>query len=328
MNIKQLFEKATNQWLIKVLCFVVALLLYFFFQLQQTEKKVIPVNLTVVSDGLMLPVSSYPKHIKVSVRSTPQNLVQVNEGSITAILNINHYTVPGVYDVPVSIDLVPEVLLLDPLEIQVEPDSVSLTLDEKTFAYVPVTPSLSGVLPRGYELGTVNVSPTSLKVSGAQSMVSQIRSLLTDEVSLDNHTVSFEKTVNIEKVTSLVSVTGSPIVRVSVEINPLKTTREFTDVPVYYSYVPKNIVIQTPAPTVSYKVSGPQLVVEALNIGDFTVQADCSRVTHPGEYELPLLYMLPSTVTVSDKSDVSITITAEAAAADEPADQTKVTKEP
>jgi len=309
MKAKQIFEKLVDQWPAKVICFVTALLLFFFYQISQMDTKSVPVKLSVVSDGLLIPVSSYPKHVRVTVRTAPENISKITEDGITAVLNISNYVKPGEYNVPVNIDLDPGLLLIDPLEVHVYPDKVLLTLDEKTFAYVPVKPSLAGTLPRGYESGTIIVTPTSLRISGPRSVVEQLKELQTDKVDLDQHSATFAQQVKVIKNNSLINIEDNAAVSVSVEVKAVRQEKEYTGIHIYFMSLPQNLKIAGTVPDVSFRVSGDQPSVESLNVDDYTVQADCSSILQPGEYEIPLVYLLPATLKLEEKSAESVRIT-------------------
>jgi YbbR domain-containing protein len=308
MKAKQIFEKLFAHWPAKILCFVMALLLYFFYQVSQMNTKAIPVKLTVSSDGLLMPVNSYPKHVRVTVRTSPEYIAKITEDGITAELNISNYVKPGEYKVPVNIDFSSDLLLIEPLEVHVTPDTIPLTLEEKVFTNVKVTPVFEGSLPPGYETGNISVFPKTVRISGPASIIGQIKELQTDKVDLSDYTASFSQQAKLVRNTSLINIEDKPSVSVSVEVKPVQQEMAYSDIPVYFTYLPHHLQVAGTVPVVSFKVSGIQSDLGSLNVDNYTVQADCSSVTQPGEYELPLSYLLPSTVTVVEKSAETVKV--------------------
>ena len=126
MKIQPLIDKFLNKWPTKVICVVIALLLYFFYNISQLNTKTFSAEVYIISNGQMMAVSSYQKHVKVTVRARPEDIATISSKDIMARLNLNPYTAPGKYDVPVTLDFSPEVLLIDPFEVRVSPDRKSV----------------------------------------------------------------------------------------------------------------------------------------------------------------------------------------------------------
>ena len=131
MNLNDLKYKITNNWPIKVICFMVAIVIYIFHQVSMLDRKVISIPLEIKSEGALLPVSDYPSHIKVAVRAEPSDIHLVTSGGIKAVLNLTNYAKAGSYVVPVEISLSNLLRTIDPLEVTVKPDKIFVSLEEK-----------------------------------------------------------------------------------------------------------------------------------------------------------------------------------------------------
>ena len=105
MNLNDLKYKITNNWPIKIICLMIAIVIYIFHQVSMLDRKVISIPLEIKSEGALLPVSDYPSHIKVAVRAEPSDIHLVTSGGIKAILNLTNYAKAGSYVVPVEISL-------------------------------------------------------------------------------------------------------------------------------------------------------------------------------------------------------------------------------
>ncbi|QTQ16368.1 CdaR family protein [Treponema parvum] len=309
MKIQPIIDKLFENWPVKVFCVVIALLLYFFFNVSRLDSKAFPIELGVVSDGQMMPVSSYQKHVRVVVRANAEDIASVTAKDISAVVNLEQYTKSGDYDIPVVLNLSKEILLIDPLEVRVIPDVIHMRIEDKILEYKDVQISFAEEIPHGYEIVSYSVNPSSLRVTGSRSAVEQTTKLFTDKIPLADRTESFSSQVSIATVNSLISVENNAKVVVSVTIQPIMTTAEYKDKAVSFVYLNPDLKIASGGDPVSFSVSGDLLHVEKLTENSFVVQADCSSIKSPGEYEISLNYILPENVTLLQNSAESVKIT-------------------
>ena len=71
MNIKQLLEKLAVNWGALAICFVLSLIIYFFYQMSTLDRKVFTVPLSVVENGEMTAAANvnHIRAVRVSVRA-------------------------------------------------------------------------------------------------------------------------------------------------------------------------------------------------------------------------------------------------------------------
>lgn len=307
--IEKVYNKVLDRWPVKIVCVVIALLLYFFYNISQLETRTFSVEVSVVSNGQMMPVSSFQRHVRVKVRSNPQALNTITANDITAVVNINPYTSSGEYNIPITLDFEPEVLLIDPFEVRVTPDTIPIRLEDKTFEYRDIKVSFADQVPHGYEVSSYSVSPTSLRVTGSRSAVEQTTELLTNRLPLANHTKSFTAPVSVTSVNSLISVENDGEVYVTVEIQPINQVIEYPNIPITFLYLPQNFDNTPNISSVSFKGSGDLLRMETISSNAYVVQADCSEITEEGEYDIPLKYIAPSGVVIAERSAENVKLT-------------------
>ena len=88
MNRKKLTDRIFEDWGQKVVCIVLAVIIYVFSQVATLERKVFVLPLKVEADGLMMANSDIPKFVKVSVRTRAENMPSINSGNIFAYINL------------------------------------------------------------------------------------------------------------------------------------------------------------------------------------------------------------------------------------------------
>lgn len=302
MNTKRLIERITADWQAMVICFLLALLVYIFHHVAMLDRKSLMVPLSVVSEGAVVPVSECPAYVRVTVRATTEDIAAVTPGEIRAAVNLNVYAHGGTYTVPVSLSLSPALLLMEPLEVSVRPESVRLKLEEKAVAYVPVETALSGEVEHGYTVKSVTSSPSSVRIEGPESMVAYTKRIYTQKVNVKGAKTTFSVETGIDRLNKLLEVEPDSALKVTVEVAPEVTEAKFENiVPVPVS-LDARFVMTEELPAVSFSLSGPVTALEGYSLPDGAVRLDCGAVRAAGSYELPLLFSVPKGVTVKEKS--------------------------
>ncbi|MCR4627731.1 MAG: hypothetical protein K5640_08810 [Treponema sp.] len=312
----KVIDKIIVNWPAKVICVLIALLLYFFYNLSRLDSKTISVPLDIKSDGQFMAVSSFQKHVRVNLRASPESLAQISTRDIEAVLDINNYTHSGVFDVPVSLSFSPDFYLIDPIEVHVTPDRIKLQIEDKTFSYKNIQVSFADSLPDGYEMVSYTVNPSSLKVTGARSAVEQTTVLFTNRLPLSGHTRTFSAPVQISSLNSLISIENNAEVIVTVEIQPQRTHRDFTNIPVNFNSLNSNLKVSDDVfftRGISFTLLGEKITLDKLSDESVSVSADCQEIEHAGEYELKLQYSIPDKTKLYEPYPETVTVKIEAA---------------
>lgn len=312
----KLLNRIFVNWPAKVICVLIALLLYFFFNLSHLDQKIISVPLNIKSDGQFMVVSPFQKNVRVTLKANAESLASITSKDIEAVLDINGYTNSGVYDVPVSLSFSSDFYLIDPIEVHVNPDRLKLQIEDKTFAYKNIQVSFADSIPDGYEMTSYTVNPPYLKVTGARSAVDQTTVLFTNRLPLTGHTKTFSAPVQISSLNSLIEIENNAEVVVTVEIQPVKQNRDFMEVPLVFDDLQAKLKISEDLlnpKSVSFTVTGEKLVLQKLTFSDLSVHADCSAIEAAGEYEVQLKYFVPENVKLFDPHPETVVIKVEEA---------------
>jgi YbbR domain-containing protein len=308
MKGKQIIEKIQENWPAKIVCFVMALFLYVFYQVATLDRKSFSIPLTISARGGMLPASGYPSHVRITVRGRPEDLAAVKEDDLSAYLDLNTCVKEGPVTVPVLINLSQKVLLFDPFEIHVSPESVSLTVEQQISGYAPVTPLLSGEPAHGYITGKVIVEPDKVRITGPRSMVENCTRLQTSPVAVDGAQSIFYQKAAVENAGAFIQLSDIHEVSVMVDVLPASLNKTFTGMPVTFVHLSDNLEVDGTMPGVDLTLSGNMLDLEKYIPGPFVILADCSKVDGPGTYEIPLTAAVPDAFKVDDKTARSVTV--------------------
>ncbi len=81
---------------------------------------------------------------------------------------------------------------------EVQPSRVEVLLDRVVIKWIKVVPQFQGQPEKGYVLDRVRVSPPSVRVKGARSVLARLQALSTYPIDLSHRKESFEVRVPLE----------------------------------------------------------------------------------------------------------------------------------
>lgn len=308
MNIKQLIDKISDNWIAKLICFVIAVMVFVFHKISLLESKSFVVPLEVISDGLVSPVSSLPDNVKVNVKVNSENLASIGANGISAFIDLTHITEKGHYKIPVTLKVSDALMLMDPLEISVSPEYMELSVDRKIEKYIPLSPSLTGEPEFGFAIKNVELSPSSVKVIGPSEAVSKITHIDTGKIIVKGAAKGFSSQTNIDNIYSNVKVEDVPEIKVTVDIQPLPSSKKIEQIKIIPKNLKENLEITNPLSFISVAVSGTMVMINSITEKSISVFADCSAIESEGEWSVPVDIKLPSGVQLVSQSVEKISV--------------------
>jgi diadenylate cyclase len=160
---------------------------------QQVTIRNVPLAAPIPPEGLTI-VGSVPNSVTVRAQTTADRLSELDTASARATVSLNGLDA-GVHRVPVN------VTLADPRAqvITVTPSDIDITLE--MIATRTLTPTVDVLdlqsLPPGFALGEVQLSPETVTVRGAQSLVEAIAEARV-ELNLSGRRTDFQQTLVVE----------------------------------------------------------------------------------------------------------------------------------
>ncbi len=307
MKIHEFYKVFRRNWPIKLICFVLAVFIYFFYRTATIDGKTLVVSLDVSSQGVTLPAQTLPSHVKVSLKGRPEDLARITEKNISALVNLDHYTEAGSYRVPVEILLAPEIMGIEPLEVTVDKSFLEIAIAQKDRRQIPVEAEIQGTPASGYEIADISIVPSTIGVSGAKSILDAMVEVSTDAISVDEKRTSFSQKVPIYHESDLVSYNDESVT-VTVTIQPITASRRFVDQTVYLYGVNPLLEASCEPERITFTVTGNQNQLEAFVPELHTVRINCSALTlsdltKADTYQLPVEVVLPNGIRLVSQSD-------------------------
>lgn len=169
-----------------------------------------PIDFRNIPENLELKKASAEK-VKVQITGKRRLINALKPEQVRAFLDLQE-TNQGVrrmslnrenIEVPLGLELV-----------RASPSTIRLELEQRVEKEVAVKPEIAGILPAGYQIAKISVSPEAVKISGPKSTLRAIKTLNTEQVDLGKmETLEGKKVVEVPLVISPASlrlVPGQP----------------------------------------------------------------------------------------------------------------------
>lgn len=194
---------------------------------------------------------------------------------------------------------------------EVEPRTIGVTVERVIEKDLPVMPNLEGQLPPGYEIISWQITPETVRVSGAESQMRDVTQLSTETVSLTGKTAPFSGRVAIY--TGALSLTiideGRTDVMLSVNVGEVRKERVLGRVPVAVSGAPAR---HEPVPRfVKITLFGATSAVDAMTAADVNVAVEYDQPAAKSGLFTPKVTVAPgysALVTVRSVEPASVRI--------------------
>ncbi len=177
------------------------------------------VSYTLPDDKVL--VSDRLDEVRVSIKGPWRRLRKFDERELDRI-NLDLRRAPS-GDLPITPDMIhlPSGLTVE----SISPRTVHVAFDRRVEKLVEVSPQIAGRPQHGYVISEVKAVPATMKVRGAESALSALSSIRTQEVSVDNRAESF--IIDTDAVPpDGVEIVGTPQVVLHVTIDEELVTRK------------------------------------------------------------------------------------------------------
>lgn len=202
-----IFRRFFNNWAIKLLSLLAAIVLWLWVQSGITSTIAFPTALNVESSNLAPGLVAIPSVKQVHIRvSTQQSVYQgLGAQSFKAFVDLRGME-PSSPEVPIQvISLVPQVQIL-----AVTPTKTLVSIERAVTQEIPVSVQIQGQAGQGFGPDTATASPNKVSVQAAESVAQQLKAA-TAIVTLNGETDSLTKRVPLVALDSQ----GLPISSVS-----------------------------------------------------------------------------------------------------------------
>jgi len=273
---------------VKVICLAAAVILLLFHRVTTLSERFFSVPLDVNTAPGLAVASAYPKTVRITLRGAGDAIFPILEEDVEASVSLDSHKTPGVYRAEVKVDRKGTAQGVEPLEVRVEPPTITFTVEPLMEKRVVVTPDLKGSPAYGYELVQSGIAPQNVVIRGAKSRVQSVSSLQTEEIDLTGRSSSFAARVKVVSPNPLVKVSGDATADFHATIQEATVQHVFDGVPISPFDLPPHLALKELPGAGRLKVQGTQLAVDALRPEDLRLLLELGTVRHAGTYTAPI----------------------------------------
>lgn len=196
--------------------------------------------------------------------------------------------------------------------VRFSPADLFVKLDQESERLLPVKATLSGSLPEGVEVEKIIFTPASIRVSGAEQVLREMKNIHTAPIKLTDRQLSFKESIPVA-LPQVGRIRVDPD-WVSVDFTLIQhtSTQEFSDIPVHTlnaSGEQRNIKLQPNRIKISVK--GQKHRIEQMKTVDIFAYVNCTELEEATGYDLPVGINLPSGLQLIQTEPTTIHVTIE-----------------
>ncbi|MGE0684548.1 MAG: YbbR-like domain-containing protein [Candidatus Binatia bacterium] len=253
------------------------------------QTMLVPVELRNISQQFVV-VGQRPEFVDVRV-SGPRTLLGRLSGKKIALDLTGVRPGPSSFRVSAELLSLPRGVKL----LRVTPSVIGLDIARMIKRVVPVRVDLVGSPPFGYEIGEIEVAPSTVEVSGPAPQVERLAVVMTEVMDISRLTQSATKNLGLQGLDGEFVSYNIELARVHVDIQEVIATREFRRLRVSV----KNAAFRLPQTPffADVWIRGPQRIVDRIRLTDGDVFVDAGG-QGPGEVTLPVTVLAPPGVAV------------------------------
>lgn len=249
-------------------------------------------------------------HVNVLFRGSREDIRYLNSEQLRVVIPLSDPTAGG----EIHIRLL-EKYLKNPTDAKVvrfSPSDIFIKLDKESERLLPVKAATDGSLPEGVEIDKIVCTPASVRVSGAEQILSEMQNIHTEPIKLSDQQVSFKESVPIA-LPQIGRVRVDPDwVSVDFMLEQHTSTQEFDDLPVQILYSSgESRQMELQPKTIKITVKGQQQRIEQMRTADVLAYVNCADLTENTGYDLPVIVKLPSGVQLVKTDPATIHIRVE-----------------
>jgi hypothetical protein len=232
-------------------------------------------------------------HVNILFRGSREDIRYLNSGQLRVVVPLSDPEAGGEIHIRFL-----EKYLKNPTDAKVvrfSPSDIYIKLDKESERLLPIKASTEGSLPEGIEIDKIVCTPASVRVSGAEQILSEMQNIHTEPIKLNDRQASFKESA---------PVALPPIGRIRVDpdwvsvdftLEQHTSMQEFDDIPgriLCASGEKRQMGLQPK--TIKITVKGQQQRIEQMRTADVFAYVDCADLTENTGYDLPVNVKLPA----------------------------------
>lgn len=307
-SLMPVWQAASRNWMMKLLCLVMAFAVWQAVRENTSfEVMVADIPVTVSAGEGRAVFDQSTDTVNIRFRGSRDDIRFISSDQVSVVLDLSGRT-----------DRLRQTLKFSPRyvkapsrahAVQFDPSEITVTMDREVERVLPVKAVFEGELPAGIQMEQAVCVPATVKVRGAERLLSELEQVRTVPVNLDGRYNSFKAhalvaaaaqpwTVSPERVTADVSLVERVASR-RIENNEVRPLLASDD----------TRVVKIRPEKVSVTLSGSPQRIAALNERDVYTYIDCTELTGPTDYQIAVRADVPDGLQVEKIEPPAVQVT-------------------
>jgi len=166
---------------LKIASLIMAIILWFFVILSGRSGIVIDIPVMYVNVPHEFEVTDFPKTVSINIEGQERLLKNLKQEEISAAVDLRDAKAGrNFYSLTQDNIKLPKTLEV----INIDPQTISLTIEKQFKKIVSVHPAIEGLPERGFVILDIKVSPETLTLEGPRTIISKIDKVKTEPIDI------------------------------------------------------------------------------------------------------------------------------------------------
>ncbi len=292
-SLRPFFRNIFNDWPAKIVALALAIILYFIVGLTGVEERYITVPIRVMLPENFVAGEEYSRFVRVYLRGEPDDIFSIAEDEIPVTADFSPFSQPGIFRAALSHTRLGISANLGSLEVRLDPDILTLTLEEKRVVEVDIVPAIINEPSAGFELTSYSVIPPRTRIFGPLSVVEEFREIRTEPIDLSRQSSSFSNRISLLRPHPLIGFEDTALVEFRAEINESVLVNTFENIPIAISNLAPGLSAELGGLQGSIRAQVSQSLIDQTNPEAIGLVIDGTNIRGPGNYTLPVTPVIP-----------------------------------
>jgi YbbR domain-containing protein len=303
-----LWRGMSHNWVIKLFCLIMAMIVWQSVRESTSYEVVvsdIPVTVTA-GEGLAV-LDQSTDTVSIRFRGSREDIRFISNDQVEVKL-----TLPG------HTGRLRQTLKFSPRyvkapsrahAVQFDPPDVTVTVDREVERVLPVKAVFEGELPPSIQMEKTGCTPATVKVRGAERLLSELEQVRTVPVSLDGRYNSFKTHVAVASAAQPWTVSPE---RVAVDVSLVErvAVRRIENSTVRLLLASDDTrVVKIRPEKVAVTLRGSPQQIDELNEQDVYTYVDCTELTEPADYQVSVRADLPPGLQIEKIEPAAVQVT-------------------
>jgi YbbR domain-containing protein len=275
-------SKLFENFRIKLICFLLAVAMFFSISIFQRNTKTFSADLRIVGlKDYFVIANELPDIVKIIAKDKKDVFDKLTDVDFNVRLDLSDAKATGKYKIRLAWDI-PKTMNSFFSNIRIEPDELEVDIDRLSEKNVDITINTIGEPMIGYIVKKMVVNPPSIRIEGPENIIRGIGSVKTETINIEGIKDSFGRQVDLVPGHNSVKVLGKA--DIYFEIIPETDLLTFK----YKDVIFQNLRQEFSASTrgeVTVILKGPKTEAVDISQNDIYLIIDCSNINGTGEFQ-------------------------------------------